>query len=166
MNSPISNPTIQEPTDVGVQLEDEVSLSSNSMGERIRNVRNSWGWSQGDMADALRVDQASISFWERGKIKPSGSAMVALAALFRTSVEALETGQGFVLPDPPSRFMSMSAKSDRDFPRSISLPRVEGDTITIVDLADGSSKGRDISEAMMMFMEAVKRGRKVWVVLE
>lgn len=138
---------------------------ANGLGERIRGVRESWGWSQEDIAEVLRVDTASVAFWESGKIKPSGSAMVALAALLRTNVEALESGKGFVIPDPPSRFKTLVIQS-KDFPRNVSLPRVEGNAITVVDLADGSSKGKDISEAMMVFMEAAKRGRKVWIVLE
>jgi len=77
--------------------------SLNTLGERIKAVRITWAWSQEEMAEALRVDQASISFWERDKIKPSGSPLVALSALFRTSVDALEHGKGFVLPDAPSR---------------------------------------------------------------
>lgn len=136
-----------------------------TLGERIKAVRSIWAWSQEEMAEALRVDQASISFWERDKIKPSGSAMVALAALFRTSVEALETGMGFVVPDPPSR-QPVSKKAERELPRSVSLPLSQEEPIQIVDLADGSSKGKQLSEAMMVLVQGVKDGRKVWVVME
>lgn len=139
-------------------------LPLDSLGERIKAVRLTWRWSQEEMAEALRVDQASISFWERDKIKPSGSAMVALAALFRTSVEALEAGSGFVIPDPPSR--TELSRQNREYPRSVGLPAAEGEAVSVVDLADGSSKGRQISEAMMALVQGVKEGRKVWVVLE
>jgi transcriptional regulator with XRE-family HTH domain len=139
-------------------------LPVETLGERIKAVRITWRWSQEEMAEALRVDQASISFWERDKIKPSGSAMVALAALFRTSVDALEGGQGFVIPDPPSR-IDLSRDS-REYPRSVGLPAAEGEAVTVVDLRDGSSKGKQISEAMMALVQGVKEGRKVWVVLE
>ncbi len=139
--------------------------SLNTLGERIKAVRMLWAWSQEEMAETLRVDQASISFWERDKIKPSGSALVALAALFRTSLEALEHGKGFILPDPPSRNPA-SKKAEREMPRSVSLPRGEEEPIVIVDLLDGSSKGKQISEAMMVLVQAVKDGRKIWIVLE
>ncbi len=144
-------------------LSDE-QQSLKSLGERIKAVRLSWGWSQEEMAETLRVDQASISFWERDKIKPSGSALVALSALFRTSLDSLEKGPGFVLPDPPSR--PPLPKTDREFPRSVSLPSTDSDPIAVVDLVDGSSKGRQLSEAMMVLVEAVKGGRRVWVVME
>ena len=90
--------------------------------------------------------------------------MVALAALFRTSVEALEGGQGFVVPDPPSR--TDLGRQAREYPRSVGLPAAEGEAVTVVDLRDGSSKGKQISEAMMAIVQGVKEGRKVWVVLE
>jgi len=142
----------------------ELQPALNTLGERIKAVRTTWGWSQEEMAETLRVDQASISFWERDKIKPSGSAMVALSALFRTSLEALESGSGFVVPDPPSR--PPLAKADREFPRSVSLPSSESDPVVVVDLADGSSKGKQLSEAMMVLVESVKSGRHVWIVME
>jgi len=137
----------------------------NSLGDRIKAVRLHWVWSQEEMAATLRVDQASISFWERDKIKPSGSAMVALAALFRTSLKALETGESFILPDPPS-CLPDAKKTKREIPRSVSLPPEEKDLIAIVDLADGSSKGKPVSEAMMILVQSAKEGRKVWVVIE
>jgi len=143
----------------------ETMPALNTLGERIKAVRVHWVWSQEEMAATLRVDQASISFWERDKIKPSGSAMVALAALFRTSLKALESGESFVLPDPPSRAPE-SKKTKREIPRSVSLPPDEKEPVVIVDLADGSSKGKPISEAMMILVQSVKEGRKIWVVME
>lgn len=143
----------------------EQAPTLNTLGERIKAVRLGWSWSQEEMAEALRVDQASISFWERDKIKPSGSAMVALAALFRTGVDSLEKGTGFVVPDPPSR-PPVSRSAEWELPRSISLPSGETDAVVVVDLKDGSSRGKQLSEAMMSLAAGVKEGRKVWVVLE
>jgi len=51
-------------------------------------------------------------------------------------------------------------------PRSVSLPRGEEEPIVVVDLLDGSSKGKQISDAMMVLVQAVKEGRKIWVVME
>ena len=135
-----------------------------SLGDRIRAVRMSWRWSQEEMAGALRVDQASISFWERDKIKPSGSAIVALASLFRTSIEALEGGFEFKIPDPPSR--PESARADRELLRSISLPAGGEGVVMVVDLGDGSSKDKQLSEAVMSLVQGVKDSRRIWVVLE
>jgi len=120
------------------------------------------------MANVLRVDQASISFWERDKIKPSGSAMVALAALFRTSVDALERGEGFLIPDPPSHppVSRRAPRTERPVPRSVSLPIRTEEPVQIVDLADGTTRGKQLDQAMMDLAQAVREQRKVWVVLE
>ena len=146
------------------ELSPDTPAPLRTLGERIKTVRSTWGWSQEEMASVLRVDQASISFWERDKTKPSASAMVALAALFRTSVDALENGAGFVVPEPPSR--PPAARDNRELPRSVSLPKGDPEPVVVVDLADGSSKGKPLSEAMMVLVQGVKDGRKVWVVME
>jgi transcriptional regulator with XRE-family HTH domain len=139
------------------------SLPMDTMGARIRAVRRKWGWSQEEVARALRVDQASISFWERDKVRPSGSALVALASLFRTNVRTLEEGTGFKLPDAP--FSPEDGKGQGQ-PRSISLPVPAGEGVTIVDLDSGSFKESQLSEAMMGMVQSVKDCRRVWLVLE
>jgi len=138
--------------------------ASSTMGDRIKAVRISWGWSQSEVAKSLRVDQASISFWERDKIKPSGSAIVALASLFRTSTAALEQGVGFQMPDAPS--LAGTANVDHELPRNVSLPFGSEDIVMVVDLGDGSSRGQQVSEAMMNLVQGVKDDRKVWIVIE
>ncbi|BDU73469.1 helix-turn-helix domain-containing protein [Mesoterricola silvestris] len=143
---------------------DPVRDVPGTMGDRIKTVRRTWKWSQQEMAGALRVDQASISFWERDKIRPSGSALVALAALFRTSVDALEGGSEFNIPDSPSA--PGGDKVEREFPRSVCLPMGDREKVMVVDLADGSSKGDPVSEAMMTLAMGVKANRRVWVVIE
>lgn len=143
----------------------ESAPALNTLGERIKAVRQAWAWSQEEMAEALRVDQASISFWERDKIRPSGSAMVALAALFRTSVDTLEKGEGFVVPDAPSR-PPASRSAEWEIPRSVCLPSGSAEMVVVVDLKDGSSRSKPLSEAMMDLSIGVKDNRKVWVVLE
>lgn len=140
----------------------EVEL--HTMGERIKAIRTAWGWSQEEMASVLRVDQASISFWERDRIVPSGSAMVALAALFRLDPESLETGRGFVIPDRPAQ--PTHRRNGRKPLRSLSLPTSEADQPTFVDLASGSTHSWALSETSAALSEALKSGRKAWVVVE
>jgi transcriptional regulator with XRE-family HTH domain len=151
-------------TTTTLESKDSGTPFAASLGDRIKSVRRTWKWSQQEMAEALRVDQASISFWERDKIRPSGSAIVALASLFRTSVEALEGGHEFNIPDSPST--PGTAKIEREFPRSVCLPIGARDQVMVVDLADGSSKGDPVSEAMMALAMGVKGNRRVWVVIE
>jgi len=133
-----------------------------TLGERIRAIRTAWGWSQSQVCGLLHVDQASISFWERDRVIPSGSALVALAALFRCSVEALETGSGFVISDPPFQL----PRTDHGDLRSVSLPMSDSGPVVIVDMVDGTAKGKDLPQAITDLAEALKVGRKTWVIIE
>lgn len=72
------------------------------LAKHIRDIRVVWGWSQERLAKALHCDQASISFWERDKIVPSGVSLVALACLCGTTVYALQTGKGWETPAEPA----------------------------------------------------------------
>jgi DNA-binding XRE family transcriptional regulator len=124
-----------------------------------------WDWSQEEMAEILRVDQASISFWERDKIRPSGSAMVALAALFRTTIDALEKGDNFVVPAAPAR--GEGAKRSRPLPRGICLPvSGQSELVTIVDLNNGGLATPQYSEAMVNLAQFATDKRRVWIVVD
>lgn len=139
------------------------TINTTSLAERVKSVRTAWGWSQLAMAEILRVDQASVSFWERGKVKPSGAALVAISALFRCTVEALETGYGFQIPEPPSNGHNPARGISH---RSVCLPRVNRAGITLVDLASGAAQRKRASEASLELSLANKQGRRIWVVVE
>jgi len=141
-------------------FDSEAPLST--LGERIKAIRLNWDWSQEEIAGAMRVDQATISFWERGKVRPTGSAIVALASLFRSSPAALENGNGFRIPDPPSS--PGTKKVDREQPRSVSLP-MGGEEVMVVDLGNGTSQGKPLSEALLSLAKGAKDSRRAWVVL-
>lgn len=153
-----------EATLIPTTLNPETETTYRSLGERIKTVRSAWGWSQEEMAAMLRVDQASISFWERDRIVPSGSAMVALAALFRLDPESLETGRGFVVPDPPSQ--PSHKRNGRKLLRSLALPTSDPEQPVLVDLSSGSAKSRALAEVSAALAEALKNGRRAWVVVE
>ncbi|MCL1908165.1 MAG: helix-turn-helix domain-containing protein [Holophagaceae bacterium] len=146
-------------------LESKIAATS-TLGGRIKTVRLAWGWAQEELAEILRVDQASVSFWERDKIKPSGSAMLALAALFRTTIDALETGgEGFRVPVAPSR--GEGEIRSRTLPRGICLPVAnQAGRVAVIDLISGGLTHQQLSEAMISLGQFVKDGRKVWIVVE
>ena len=136
----------------------------SSLGGRIRAVRQSWQWSQEELARVLKVDQASVSFWERDKVKPGGSALIALASLFRVDVPSLEDGLDFRLPEAPSD--PDGARIDRQYPRSVCLPMVSGQAVTLVDLRDGTTVGRDLPEALMSLSHGLGGQRRAWLILD
>jgi DNA-binding XRE family transcriptional regulator len=141
------------------------SEAMSTLGGRIKAVRAAWGWPQEEMAEILRVDQASISFWERDKIKPSGAALVALAALFRTTIEALEKGENFIVPAAPGR--GEGNRRSRALPRAICLPiSDQTEKVAIIDLSSGLLNSPQLSDAMISLGQYAKDKRKVWIVVE
>jgi transcriptional regulator with XRE-family HTH domain len=139
-----------------------VHSQPETFGQRIRAVRTAWKWSQLKMAGILGLDQATVSFWEQDKISPGGTSTVALSALFRMSVETLETGRGFVIPDPPS---DLGLPDQKSF-RSVSLPSITPEQMGIIDMVSGTATHANTSQAIIELTDALKDGRKVWMVLQ
>lgn len=52
-------------------------------GKDLLEYRQRHGLKQSDIANFLSVDQASVSFWERDKVQPSGPAEKLLSVLLR-----------------------------------------------------------------------------------
>ena len=141
---------------------DKDDPTPSGFGERVRQVRLEWGWTQGELAQALGTDPATISVWENRKGKPSGVALSALAMLFRTTPEALATGDGFLLPPPPPARDPASLEGDL----RVTLARDEGARLQVLDLNVGEPKPLETEAGMMALLQAVRAHRRVWIVLE
>lgn len=57
--------------------------------ERVRQLRNEHGWSQGELATKIGADAAQISRYEHAKTSPSADAVVRLAEVFDVSCDYL-----------------------------------------------------------------------------
>jgi Zn-dependent peptidase ImmA (M78 family)/DNA-binding XRE family transcriptional regulator len=60
-----------------------------SLYEQLTSARELAGYSQEDVASALGISRAMISYWESGKRDPNDRQLVALARLFRVDVRRL-----------------------------------------------------------------------------
>ena len=65
------------------------------MNNRLRELRDLHGWSQGDLAQRLEVSRQTINALETGKYDPSLPLAVRIARLFQMRIEDV------FLPDPP-----------------------------------------------------------------
>ena len=65
------------------------------IAERLISLRKNAGLSQSAVADLLSVTRQAVSKWESGKASPSLEAYSALAALYKTSIEAIITGEPY-----------------------------------------------------------------------
>ncbi|MGH7428441.1 MAG: helix-turn-helix domain-containing protein [Candidatus Methylomirabilaceae bacterium] len=68
-----------------------------ALAERVKQMRNEHGWSQGDLAERIGTDPAQISRYENGRITPSADALIRLAETFDVSCDYL------LLDDAPRR---------------------------------------------------------------
>ena len=57
-------------------------ISMLSLGERLRNARESRGWTQDQLADRINVTRYTISNWERDVCEPCFHELQQLSALF------------------------------------------------------------------------------------
>ena len=67
------------------------------IGPRIQALRRSRGWTQGQLALALKVSRQAVSKWEAGQSMPDGENIVALSRLFGVSTDSLLLGEA-VMP--------------------------------------------------------------------
>lgn len=60
-----------------------------ALGERIRALRKTAGWSQAELGQHIGTDGGRISRYEAGRITPSADALVRLAKTFNVSIDHL-----------------------------------------------------------------------------
>lgn len=63
-----------------------------TLGERIRRLRTTKGWTQRQIGAALDADTASVSGWETGKTVPYLGTAVRLANTLGVTLDFLATG--------------------------------------------------------------------------
>lgn len=69
---------------------DDLSVNLvNRIGERVRNERNSRGWSLAELADYSGVSKAMLSAVERGQTSPTAVVLVKIATAFGLTLSAL-----------------------------------------------------------------------------
>lgn len=63
-----------------------------SQGERIREARQAKGLTQQDLADALGVQRAAVSQWEKDQTSPTNDKLAKLSEMLSVDVQHLVTG--------------------------------------------------------------------------
>ena len=64
------------------------------MNNRVRELREAKGWSQGDLAAQLAVSRQTINAIETGKYDPSLPLAFRIAKLFRKTIETMFDPEG------------------------------------------------------------------------
>lgn len=136
----------------------------NTIGKRIRRVRQAWKWSQIQLAEAIHANQKTLSRWELDRQEPSEPALGALSGLFGLSIEALKTGRGFNIPAPPRRVGNLLV-AEAYAVDLIRLPDVGVEGIALLSRDDDSSQSITARKATEAIRKAREEGRPVWVVV-
>jgi len=64
------------------------------MNNRVRELSEAKGWSQGDLAAQLAVSRQTVNAIETGKYDPSLPLAFRIAKLFRKTIEAIFDPEG------------------------------------------------------------------------
>ncbi len=70
-----------------------------SLRERVRQLREERGWSQGELAEKIAAGPSQISRYEHGRITPSAEAIIRLAETFGVSIDYLLIGDALLSPE-------------------------------------------------------------------
>jgi len=135
-----------------------------SLGERIRQTRMFWKWTQSQLAFALGTNQQTISHWEQERQRPTDAALHSLAKLFGMDTEALTSGKDFLVPDLPQPFgdLLVPANLATDL---IKLPPASKKEILLVPRNCENAKQLSLNEALTIIRQSYKDGRPVWIVM-
>ena len=73
------------------------------LGERVRRLREKKGWTQGQLAEAIRVTQPAVAHVEAGRREPSLAVLRDLARALGTTTDELlrDAGPGEMLAASP-----------------------------------------------------------------
>lgn len=134
-----------------------------TLGERVRQIRLAWGWTQGQLAKAVHSKQNVVSSWENDSTQPSGAALGYLASLFRLTPEALETGKGFTITAPPIGEGETQSQTPLLVVRlpvtdKVQALHVDHQSATVCPFKPGKASG--------LIRDAIARGKHVWLVIK
>lgn len=135
----------------------------STLGERIRAVRMSWGWTQKQLGEAVSSNPKTVWHWEKGRQAPSEAALGALALVFGLPKDALLTGKGFLLPGPP-RDMAGMLVGDSYASDMVVLPKTREGWVVVIDKDTGRHVEKVWTGVLSDIRAAREEGRPIWVV--
>ena len=116
-------------------------IGDQTLGEKLRELRESYGLSQGQVASALNIDRSTYTNYELDKTRPSLEMLVRLAHIFNVPKDT------FLPNDEPSDSISV-----RDIIRpnsmSQSLNKEERGLIALFRTLTREQKDRLLSDAL------------------
>ena len=69
------------------------------LSERLTALRKGKGYSQSQLAQALNLSPSTVGMYEQGRRVPDLGTLIALAKLYRISLDYLITGREYRFPE-------------------------------------------------------------------
>jgi len=136
----------------------------STLGQRIRAVRLSWGWTLEELGAAVHYSRNAVWHWEKGIQTPGDPALGVVADLFGLTKEALITGVGFRVTDPP-RQMGSLLLAENYAADLVVLPQNDGGHLICIDKATDTHEQLSLTRLTQTIRAARANHRPVWVVL-
>lgn len=114
--------------------------------EQLVRARELIGYSQENVAGALGVSRAMVSYWESARRQPNDRQLAALARLYRVTVDGLRSDEPLA---PPVDLAQMLLRSETDLPTE-AIPGVR-------DFIDFLERYAKLAETMGVTIPGLKR---------
>jgi len=84
-----------------------------SIGERIKNLRKSKGYSQEQLAKIVNTTDKTISKWENNRLEPNITSLTLLSNVFNISIDYLVNGKNY--KNSSYEYLDVFLKSAQEF---------------------------------------------------
>lgn len=125
-----------------------------TIGERIRHLREARELSQQDLAVLTGLQRGNISHYERNKVKPSAEAIVQLASVLGVTSDWLLTGRQAISPEAGAAVGS-AHRQDLHLLHS-PAEQASGQGKTVPSLQSGEDLGESERAELLLFSEFLR----------
>ena len=84
-----------------------------SIGERIKNLRKSKGYSQEELAKLINTTDKTISKWENNRLEPNITSLTLMSNIFNISIDYLVNGTNY--KNSNYEYLNVFLKSAQEF---------------------------------------------------
>lgn len=142
-------------------------MEPRTLAERLRWLRKQRGLTQVELSRVLGCEQGVVSSWEIGRTRPTSVALAAIAKEFQISILALTSGEGF-MQEALQAFESKPQQPVKAIEKTthLELPANQPGRLIFLDTSSGNVEPGNLEVVMTQLLRALKRGRKVWIVVE
>jgi len=142
----------------------EIPQNPATLGQRIRAVRMSWGWTLKQLGLAIHYKENAVWHWEKGTQTPGDPALGAVADIFGLTMESLRTGEGFRVPDPP-RQMGPLLVAENYASDMVVLPPNDAEHLIYLEKATGAHEQVSLNRLVQIVRSAREEHQPVWLVV-